>query len=472
MSSFSLLLQVAQGSEHADIWSAEESIAGWLAFERALALAQADEGVITSDDAVAIAAAATREAIDADELWTTARLVGYPILGLARQVAAATPGDAAGRVHYGATTQDVMDTAAALQMQRSLAALDRGLAALGDRVARSVAEHATTVMPARTHAQHAVPTTFGATLATLLEQLARHRARIADARERIEVVSLYGAGGTSAAYGPTAPAVRRGVAARLGLGVRDVPWHVDRDGPAEFGWLCATIAATCAKIARNVVDLSRTEIGEVSEPYSRHRGASSTMPQKVNAISSEIIIGLAASAGALTSALPRVQEAGHERAAGEWHIEWHVLPQLADLAGRALREATELVDGLRVDAERMRANLALDGGLIMAESTMIRLADSVGQATAHDLVYSAAQRVRVQGLALHDAVIVEASQTGVEVPALDADPQSYLGEAVEVCRLAGAHWRDLPAPEPQPADLREIARVSPDEPRRHRAGRS
>jgi 3-carboxy-cis,cis-muconate cycloisomerase len=459
MSSFSLLLQVAESSAHAEIWSAEQSIEGWLAFERALALAQADEGVIDAEDAAAIARSATRGSIDADELWASARLVGYPILGLARQIAAATPGDAAGRVHFGATTQDVMDTAAALQMQRSLSELDRGLVALGAQIARTVQEHATTVMPARTHAQHAVPTTFGATLASLLEQVGRHRARVAEARGRIEAVSLFGAGGTSAAYGPAADRVRRAVASRLGLDVRDVPWHVDRDGPAEFGWLCATVAATCAKIARNVVDLSRTELGEVSEPYSRHRGASSTMPQKVNAISSEIIIGLAASAGALTSALPRMQEAGHERAAGEWHIEWHVLPQLAELAGRALREATGLVGGLRVDAERMRANLDLDGGLIMAESIMIRLAASVGQATAHDLVYAAAQRVRAEGLTLHDAVIDEAARAGTEVPALDPAPESYLGEAADVCRRAYAHWQSLPAPAPEPTDLSEIAQV-------------
>jgi hypothetical protein len=161
--------------------------------------------------------------------------------------------------------------------------------------------------------------------------------------------------------------------------------------------LCATIAAACARLARNVIDLSRTEIGEVFEPYNAHRGASSTMPQKVNPISSEVIIGFAGTAGALASSLARAQEAGHERAAGEWQIEWQVIPQLAALAGSALAEALVIVDGMRVDADRMRANLELDGGLVMAEAQMIQLADAMGREDAHDLVYEAATRARLSG---------------------------------------------------------------------------
>jgi 3-carboxy-cis,cis-muconate cycloisomerase len=328
---------------------------------------------------------------------------------------------------------------------------------LGGVIARRVEEHRRTVMPARTHAQQAVPTTFGATLATVLDQIGRHRARIADARTRIEVVSLFGAGGTSAAYGPTSARIRRGVGERLGLGVRDVPWHVERDGSAEFGWLCATIAATCAKLAKNVIDLSRTEIGEVSERFATHRGASSTMPQKVNAISSEIIIGLAASAGALVASLTRMQEAGHERAAGEWHIEWHVLPQLAELAGRALEETGELLEGLEVDPERMRRNLEHDGGLVMAESAMIRLAGELGQARAHDLVYAAARRLRRDAGTLPAALVLEAEAQNVDIPDLDVSVDHYLGEAESICRIALDSWQALAAPAPPPRPTRELA---------------
>ncbi|RZK73411.1 MAG: 3-carboxy-cis,cis-muconate cycloisomerase, partial [Rhodococcus sp. (in: high G+C Gram-positive bacteria)] len=310
---------------------------------------------VTADDAAAIAAAARIDNIDRDSLWETSKNVGYPILGLVRQISGALPEGPNGRVHYGATTQDIMDTGLALQLTRSLAALDRRLGELGDALAVQVEAHAGTVMPGRTHAQQAVPTTFGATLATLLGQFTRHRERLQQAVPRIAVISLFGAGGTSAALGAKSADVRTRVADLLDLHDTDIPWHVDRDGIAEYGWLCATVAATCAKLARNIVDLSRTEIGEVFEPYNSHRGASSTMPQKVNPISSEAIIGLSQTAGALLSTLSRIQEAGHERSAGEWQIEWQVIPQLGVLAGSALSEALVIVKGMRVDADRMRA---------------------------------------------------------------------------------------------------------------------
>lgn len=441
---FSMLLRVGGADDQATVWSESATIEGWLAFERALALAQSREGEMPADHAAAIASAATAPVIDRDELWATARNVGYPILGLVRQIGRALPSGPAGRVHFGATTQDVMDTGLALQLARSLTLLDQAICTLGDAIAFQVEEHRDTVMAARTHAQQAVPTTFGATLATLLAQLTRHRLRIASARPRVALVSLYGAGGTSAALGPGAAKVRMHVAEQLGLGVSDVPWHVERDGPAEFGWLCATTAGACAKLARNVIDLSRTEIAEVHERFSEHRGASSTMPQKVNPISAEIIVGLAVSAGALTSALTRMQEAGHERSAGEWQVEWHVLPQLAVLAGSALTQAADLVTGLRVDAERMRTNLGHEGGLVMAEAMMIRLADSLGQAGAHDLVYAAAQRARSDGLLLADAARLVAHDRGLELPASTPSPTDYLGDAHEVCHVALRSWRDLP----------------------------
>ncbi|MFC3996633.1 lyase family protein [Nocardiopsis sediminis] len=444
---FSLLTHLAGDEEQAALFSAGSCIDGWLATERALALAQARHGVISASDAAAIVAAAHPEAIDADALWATARNVGYPILGLVRQVAAALPDGPNGRVHYGATTQDIMDTGLALQLSRSLAALDRRLARLGDALAARAEEHAATVMAGRTHGQQAVPTTFGATLGTLLAQLARHRERLAQAHPRIAVVSLFGAAGTAAALGPKSAQVRAEMADILGLRPADVPWHVDRDGVAEFGWLCATITAACAKFARNIADLSRTEIGEVSEPYSAHRGASSTMPQKVNPISSEVIIGLSGTAGALASSLARLQEAGHERAAGEWQIEWQVVPQLAVLAGSALAEAAVVAEGMRVDTARMRANLGLDGGLVMAEAQMIQLAAALGREDAHDLVYEAAVRARRDGTGLAGALRTVAAEQGRAelLPEPLVGPDDYLGEAAAVARNAVKAWEAAPA---------------------------
>lgn len=449
-SPFFLLTHLAGDPEQLEIFSERSAIESWLAVERALALAQAEHGILTADEAAAIVAAAGYANVDRDRLWKAARNVGYPILGLVREIGRSLDPHDAGRVHFGVTTQDIMDSGLALQIVRSVGALDRDLGRLGDTIARRAAEHARTVMPARTHGQQAVPTTFGATLATLLAELTRHRSRLAEGRPRLAVVSLFGAGGTAEALGPRSRAVRASVARHLHLDDPGVSWHVGRDVIAEFGWLCTTITATCARFARNIIDLSRTEVGEVFEPYAPHRGASSTMPQKVNPISSEILIGLAGTAGSLASALARIQEAGHERAAGEWQIEWQVVPQLALLAGSALKEATTLADGMRVDAGRMRANLDLDGGLVMAEAQMMRLAADIGHDVAHDLVYAAAHRARERGTGLADALREAVDKSGrpelAHTPPLTAD--AHLGEAAYAAQVASKHWSQTPPAAP------------------------
>lgn len=457
---FSLLMHLAGDVRQAELFSTEETMESWLAAERALALAQAELGILSGEDAEAIAAAAVSENVNVDRLWASARNVGYPILGLVREISAALPEGPNGRVHYGATTQDIMDTGLALQLQRSLRLLDEDLGRLGDRLAEQVAAHTDTLMAGRTHAQQAVPTTFGATLATMLSQFTRQRRRIAEAAPRIGVVSMFGAGGTSAAYGTQSIALRSRVAEMLGLQDTDIPWHVERDGLAEFGWLCVTITASCAKFARNIVDLSRTEIGEVFEPYSPHRGASSTMPQKVNPISSELIIGLSGTAGALASSLARMQEAGHERSAGEWQVEWQVIPQLAALAGSALRETFVIVDGMRVDDQRMLRNMELDGGLVLAEAQMIQLAAQMGREDAHDLLYAASTRARESGTVLADALRAVATEQGVEslLPATLVSAVDYLGEAQAICRAAADAWK---ASRPQPTRAPIAALAAP-----------
>lgn len=459
---FSLLTHMAADPVHDEIFSANTAIETWLATERALALAQGELGIISQQDAAAIAGASNSGNVDRERLWMSAKNVGYPILGIVREITGVLPDGPNGRVHYGATTQDIMDTGLALQLKASLLHLDGQLAAVGDSLARRVEEHSATIMAARTHAQQAVPTTLGATLATLLGQFTRQRERIAQAYPRIAVLSMFGAGGTSAAYGPKSRETRELVAAKLGLGVTDIPWHVDRDGLAEFGWLCATLTATCAKLARNIVDLSRTEIGEVFEPFSPHRGASSTMPQKVNPISSELIIGLSGTAGALVSSLPRIQEAGHERSAGEWQIEWQVIPQLASIASAALTETQVIVDGLRVDPERMKRNMDLDGGLVMAEAQMIQLADAMGREDAHDLLYAAATRARTKNEVLAVALRAVAEDAGKThlLPAELVDAESYLGEAAHISSTAITQWRDGARVDATAQPVNELATVA------------
>lgn len=440
---FSLLTTLFGDLEMARVFSEEQTVQGWLNAERALARAQAKSGVILPSAAEAIAGAAVLENIDLERLWREARNVGYPILPLIRMIASALPKEAAGRVHYGATTQDIMDTGLSLQLRAAIERLNKLLTDFGGVVAHMIEEHRQTVLAARTHAQQAVPTTLGAKLSVLLAELARHRVRLAEVASRVCLVSLYGAGGTSAALGKQASEIREEMARSLELGVSRVPWHASRDSVSEFGLLCASLSATCSRFAREVIDLSRTEIAELREQDGHHRGASSTMPQKSNPIGSEVVVGMSATAAALASALYRAMEAGHERAAGEWQIEWQVVPQLACLAAGCLGMAAEVAGGLHVSPEAMRKNLDAGNGLIMAEAYMMKLAPSMGHKEAHDLVYEAAAETRQKDRRLEETleeIAPNEAWTALKEE-MPLSPESYIGQAETVCDVALALWR-------------------------------
>jgi 3-carboxy-cis,cis-muconate cycloisomerase len=392
--------------------------------------------------------AAQPSVVDHDELWRLTRNVGYPILPLVRMIAARLPPGPDGRVHYGATTQDIMDTGLALQATKALDHLADLLSAYGDGLAELVERHTTTIMVARTHAQQAVPTTFGAKIAVMLAECTRHWERIRQLRPRIALVSLYGAGGTSASFGGRAKMVRAHMADALRLGADDIPWHVSRDNVAEFGMLCAVLAATAARFAREVIELSRTEIGEVAEVVGHHRGASSTMPQKRNPITSEVVVGMAAVADSLVSAMLMAMRPSHERSAGEWQIEWFAFPALASMGSGALYNALEIASGLRVFPDQMRANLSADGGLVMAEAYMMRLAPVLGREHAHDLVYEAVEVCRATGTSLAEVVESLVKRRGAEglvgAP-VELLAEDYLGDVALTCEEAMTRWQERSA---------------------------
>lgn len=442
---FDLLTHVFGDSEMAGIFSVDSLVASWLEAEAALALAEADAGILDPEVAAAVAGAASPGNVDKAALWEGTRLVGFPILPLVRMIAAALPEGPNGRVHFGATTQDIMDTGLALQLTRALGRLETLLGGLGDELARLTRRHRGTTMAARTHGQQAVPTTFGAKLASLLGELARHRQRLGETRQRIGVVSLYGAGGTSAALGgEVAGQVREAFARRLRLAVAPTPWHVARDSVAEVGMVAALVSATAARFANEVVNLSRTEIAEVSEGGGHDYGASSTMPHKHNPVRSEVVIGMAIAAGAAASGLPRTMVVAHERAAGEWQAEWSLLPYVMSSAAGALSNARQVARTLAVDADRMRANMESDGGGMLAEAFMIGLSASMGREAAHDLVYAAARQTLEAG-SLLDALrrVVPAEQADLlEQVAGRTSYEQYLGEATALCDRAIALWND------------------------------
>ncbi len=440
---FSVLHRAFGDSAMEAIFSEGDTVESWLRAEAALAQAQAAVGELEPARAAAIAAACRLPNIDLAALWAETANVGYPILPLIRQITARLPEADRGSLHYGTTTQDIMDTGLALQLARTVDRLTHLVGELGDALARTAEAHADTVMAGRTHGQQAVPTTFGAVLSTFLRQADRLRRDLVELRAEVALVSLHGAAGTSAGLGPSAAAVRAAMAADLGLGEPAGPWHVTRDGLAVFTAACARAAAVCARLAREVIDLSRTEIAEVSEAAAHHRGASSTMPQKANPIDSEVVVGMAAVVEALAGTAYRAMEAGHERSAGEWQIEWHAIPQVAVLTAGCLATSGRIVSGLVPDVERMSINLEREQGRTLAEGYMFQLAPELGREVAHDLVYQAALVSKTRRIELADALRELCADPS---RITDMDASDYLGQAADEARSAVADWRREPGP--------------------------
>jgi 3-carboxy-cis,cis-muconate cycloisomerase len=439
---FSPLVDVFGDREVIRLFSEESLVAAWLEVERALGDAQAELGVIPSGAAREIASAAVPEHVDLAALREATLVVGYPILPLLEQVVRRSP--KAGRyLHRGATTQDIMDTGLALVGDRALDRVETVARTLGDRLATLAQEHRHTVMPGRTHAQPAVPITFGGKAAGWLSELARHVERLRSARAGLAVVQLHGAAGTAAALGPQSRELRHGVARRLGLRAVDVPWHTARDGVADAGFALAALAGLCGRLAREVVELSRPEIGELREEGGHHRGASSTMPQKANPIGSEAVIGMSLLAAQHVGGLLVAMQGTHERSAGEWQVEWDAVPAVFAAAGGAVAGAARIVEGLRVFPQRMRANLELDGGTIMAEAAMMAVGEIVGRAEAHAIVYEASALARSEGVSLAEALRTTlAHDVLAALPPLEAvlAPDAYLGETDAIVSAGCESW--------------------------------
>ena len=391
--------------------------------ESALAAAGASVGVVPDAAAEAIAAAcADADGYGWDELLEQGRAVGNPAEPLVRALRARVGDEHERFVHLGATSQDVLDTAAML-VSREAAALVLGhVDAATDECAALAREHRSTPMAARTLLQQAVPTTFGLVAAGWLVTLLDARRRLADVAATGLAVQLGGAAGTLSALGDDGLRILEALAGELGLDVPTLPWHTNRVRVAELGGALATLAGACGKIALDVVLLSQTEVAEVREAAG---GGSSAMPQKRNPVGAT----LARSCAALATAHASVLQAGlvqeHQRAAGAWHAEWEALCGVLVFAGGAAAAAAESLDGLDVDVARMRENLDATGGLVLSERVAAALAERLGRGPAHELVAAAA------GAPSFRAALLADGRAGLEADQVDAllDPTTYVGSA-------------------------------------------
>jgi 3-carboxy-cis,cis-muconate cycloisomerase len=425
--------------------AAMRAVFGELAFlarcaevEAALARAQARAGIVPKEAAAAISGAAAAiieepQSLDLQRLKRETETVGYPILPLVRQLADRA-GDAGRWVHWGATTQDIMDTAAVLQIRAGLELIETELTALRGHLAALARRWRDTPMAGRTHLQHALPITFGYKAAVWLSMFDRHAARLAELRPRVLQVQFGGAAGTLASLGPGAESLasRAELARELGLGEPAITWHVARDGIAETVQFLALLGGSLGKIAYDVMLMASTEFAEAAEPFVAGRGSSSTMPQKRNPISCELILAAAKAlrqhAGLILDALV----SDFERATGPWHAEWIALPESFGYAAGALHQAEFMMGGLIVDPQRMAKNLGMTHGLIVAEAVMMGLAPHTGRNEAHDLVYNACRKAIESDRPLHDVLLEVPEVAGPLGPeALKAltDPANYLGAA-------------------------------------------
>jgi 3-carboxy-cis,cis-muconate cycloisomerase len=406
--------------------------------EAALARGQARLGIVPEEAAAAISAAAKSvaadpQSLDLERLKRETANVGYPILPLVRQLAERA-GEAGRWLHWGATTQDIMDTAVVLQIRDGLQLIDADLAAVRGHLADLALRYRDTPMAGRTHLQHALPITFGYKAAVWLTAFDRHAQRLLELKPRVLVVEFGGAAGTLASLGEGEAALgsRRELARELGLGEPAITWHVARDAVVETVQFLALLGGSLGKIAFDVMLMSATEFGEAAEPFVAGRGSSSTMPQKRNPISCELILAAAKAlrqhAGLMLDALP----SDFERATGPWHVEWIAVPESFGYAAGALHQAGFMLGGLIVDPARMAKNLGMTHGLIVAEAVMMGLAPHVGRNEAHDLVYDACRTAIEQDRPLYDVLLKVPEVAGPLGPdklrAL-TDPANYLGAA-------------------------------------------
>ncbi|KAL4810788.1 L-Aspartase-like protein [Aspergillus unguis] len=419
------------------VFDDEAYIARCIEAEAALARAQSKCNVIPSHIGELVTSRSTASSLDMDRLRRETEIVGYPILPLVRQLSALCGEDAGKYVHWGATTQDIMDLASVLQMKKGLDIVDGLLKDVVSTLRGLSVQYQHTPMAGRTHLQHALPVTFGYKCAVWLSGFQRHQQRLEQLRERTLLVQFGGAAGSLASLGSGDDGlrVRKALAEELGLTDPPITWHVARDGVAEITNFLALVGGSMGKLALDIIIMSSNELGEVSEPFVPHRGASSTMPQKRNPISSEVILAaskiLRSNAGLVLDGMV----ADFERASGPWHLEWVAIPESFVLAVGALEQTKFALGGLCVHPGAMLQNLHSTKGLIVAEAVMMGLAPAVGRQRAHDIVYEACRESIENGLSLAEELLkkgeVTENMSSERVREL-CDPVNYLGASARM----------------------------------------
>ena len=409
--------------------------------EAALAVAEARAGLIPPDAAKTIAGCCDADRFDPEEIGREGRAAGNPVVPLVKALTAAVPGDAARHVHRGATSQDIVDTAAMLVARRTLDLILIEIDGVAAACARLADTHRTTIMAGRTLLQQALPITFGLKAAGWLVAVLEARRRLLTVRASGLAAQLGGAAGTLASLGPNGLLVLSEFARELDLAEPVVPWHTARLRIAELGSVLALAAGVLNKLVLDVILLAQTEVAEVAEPSD---GGSSTLPHKRNPVLATTAVACARRVPSLAQTLQAAMAQEHERAAGAWHAEWETLSDALALTGGAAAAMREATEGLQVHPERMRANLDATDGLLLAEQVTTIAAKHLGRLEAHELVEEASRRTLERGSSLREELLADPTlREALSSEEIDAalDPTRYLGSAEEFVDRALEHYR-------------------------------
>ena len=417
----------------------------WLDVEAALAAAEAELGIIPPEAASAIAAAARLEGMDRARIEDGFARTSHTIVPLVWELSRIVGEPHGGWVHWGATTQNIVQTGDLLILRQAHRIFLQLIAASLEAMAQLAEEGADTPMAARTHGQHAVPTSFGFKVAVWIDELMRHIERFNQAEPRVFVAMLGGAAGTFASFGPQGPEVQRRMAARLGMAPMAIPARTLLDHLAEYVCLLGMLGATCGKIGREIYTLMKTEFGEVEEPVPPGTVGSSTMPQKRNPQLCQDVIAAAAELRSIVPFALEAMQTEHEADRTTELMIHDAEERAAILTGDMLQRLRIIVSGLRTDPAQMRRNLERGGGLIMAEAVMLKLGALIGRQHAHDVVYEAAQRAFIEHQSF--ATLLSADQrvaAHLDAPKIEAllDPAVYTGLSAEIAHSAAKRARE------------------------------
>jgi len=414
------------------VWSDENRTAKYLDIERALAKVQGRLGIIPQEAADEIVRNCKLETIDWTRLKAKTEQIGYPIIAVVNHINSQCRDGLGEYCHWGATTQDITDTAMVLQIREGLDLVEHDLVELSASLATLARDHRNTPVIGRSNLQQATPITFGYKMASILAGIERHRERLQQLKARVLVGQFGGASGTLSSLETGAMQTQTDLMSELGLGQPLISWHTVRDNFAEVGAFLALVGGSLGKIAMDVKLMMQTEVAEVYEPFTPGRGSSSTMPQKRNPISCLYIHANISVVRQLSASLMDAMVADHERSTGPWEIEWVAMPEIFCLLSGALKQAKFVLAGLEVDAQQMRRNIDITNGLVMSEAVMMGLGPHLGREYAHDLVYDICREAVKQKRPLLDLLAehpqISKCVTRDELAGF-CDPMNHLGQA-------------------------------------------